>query len=338
MLIYTNVYASQLPNVVILATGGTIAGKASSATNITDYEPGSLSAKDLIESVPSLSKVANIKSEQIVNMPSGDITFENWLTLAKRINELLARNDCDGIVVTHGTDTLEETAYFLHLVVKSTKPVVVVGSMRPATAISADGPLNLLNAVAVAGSKKAQDKGVLIILDGQIISAREGTKTNTMSPETFKVPEIGMLGYVVDFEPVFYREITRKHTQATEFDIAKLKDLPRVDILYQYIEVSEALYKAVLASKPDGLVVAGTGNGSLSTPTAKILGEASNNGLPIVRSSRVGSGIVTYESVYKDYNFITADNLNPQKARILLALALTITKDKEEIARMFATY
>ncbi len=331
-------FAAALPNVTILATGGTIAGAADASTNTTDYKPGSFSAQDLIDAVPAIADLAKVDAEQIVNVASGNISYANWLNIAKRINELLAKPDCDGVVVTHGTDTLEETAFFLNLVVKSTKPVVVVGSMRPATAISADGPLNLLNAVAVAASKKAVGKGVLIVLNGQIIAAREGTKTNTLSPETFKAPEMGMLGYVVNYQPIFYRESTRKHTKDTEFDVAHLSTLPRVDIVYQYIEVATEMYKAVLDSKPEGIVVAGTGNGSLSSDTAALLGKASNAGLPIVRSSRVASGVVTYESEYKDYNFILGDNLNPQKARILLALALTITKDKEKISEIFSKY
>lgn len=331
-------HAADLPNVTILATGGTIAGSASTSTNLTDYKAGSLTAQQLIDAVPALVDIANVNAEQIANVGSNNLKFSDWLTLAKRINTLLASDDCDGIVVTHGTDTTEETAYFLNLVVKSEKPVVVVGAMLPATAISADGPLNLLNAVGVAGSKDSIGKGVMIVLNGQIVSGREGTKTNTLAKETFKVHDLGMLGYVINFKPVFYRELTRLHTKDTEFDVSELDTLPRVDILYQYLEVSADMYQAVVDSKPAGIITAGTGNGSLFDPTRAVLKEAAEDGIVVVRSSRVGSGVITPSAKDAEYGFLTSDNLNPQKARILLTLALTKTNDIEEIREMFAKY
>ncbi len=330
--------AANLPKVTILATGGTIAGTAASNTQLTDYKAGELTAQQLIDAVPSISSIAEVKAEQIANVASGSLRFSDWLKLAKRANEILATSECDGIVVTHGTDTLEETAYFLNLVVKSDKPIVLVGAMRPATAISADGPLNLLNAVGVAGSPEARGKGALVVMNGQINAAREVTKTNTLAVETFKTPDFGFLGYVMDYKPVFYRTTTRKHTKGTEFDISKLTSLPRVDIVYQSLDADEAMHKAAVSSGAEGIIQAGTGCGSLSDLSLGILTDAVKKGLVIMRSSRVGSGEVTPKGKYDDVGIMHTDNLNPQKARILLTLALTLTKDPKEIQRIFATY
>lgn len=331
-------FAGELPHVTILATGGTIAGAAPSSTQLTDYDAGKLTAQQLIDAVPSISTLAQISAEQIANKASGNLTFDDWLTLARRANQLLSTDDCDGIVITHGTDTLEETAYFLNLVVKSDKPVVLVGAMRPATAVSADGPLNLMNAVGVAGAEESRGKGVLVVMNGQINAAREVTKTNTLSVETFKTPDFGMLGYVIDYKPVFYRTPVRKHTRDTEFDVSGLKTLPRVDIVYQTLGGDAAMHASSVSSGAEGLIEAGTGCGSLSQVSRDVLTEASKKGLVVVRSSRTGSGMVTPSTKDAEPGFLTADNLNPQKARILLTLALTVTKDKNEIRRMFATY
>ncbi len=328
----------QLPSIVILATGGTIAGSADSATNFTNYQAGTLSAQDLIDAVPSIVDLAHVRSEQIANVPSESFTFDILLKLAKRINILLEDDTCHGIVVTHGTDTLEETAYFLNLVVKSSKPVVIVGSMRPATAIGADGPLNLLDAVGVAASKESSGKGVLIVLDGHIIAAREGTKSNTLSSETFKAHELGILGYVIDFKAVYYRDVIRLHTTHTEFDIMQVHTLPRVDIVYEYLNASTAMHKAIIASKPDGIVIAATGNGCMSDRVEALFGAASKQRIMVVRSSRTGSGVITPTPSDMKNGFIASDNLNPQKARILLTLALLRTKDSAKIREMFARY
>ncbi len=327
-----------LANIIILATGGTIAGAAESETNFTNYKAGSLSAKDLIDAVPTIVNLANVRSEQIANVPSESFTFTILLDLAKRINTLLQEDDCDGIVVTHGTDTLEETAYFLNLVVKSTKPVVIVGSMRPATAIGADGPLNLLDAVGVAATKESHNKGVLIVLDGQIIAAREGTKSNTLSTETFRAHEVGILGYVIDFKAQYYRNVIRKHTIESEFDIMQLNALPRVDIVYEYLGASTTMHKAIIESKPDGIVIAATGNGCMSDKVALLFGAARQHGITVVRSSRTGSGVITPSPSDVENGFIASDNLNPQKARILLTLALLKTKEPQKIREMFAKY
>ena len=224
--------ASAKPNVKILATGGTIAGSAASATATTGYKAGALGIDVLINAVPEVKNYANVTGEQICSIDSKDMTNDIWLKLSKRCNELLSRSDVNGIVITHGTDTLEETAYFLNLTVKSDKPVVITGAMRPATAISADGPMNLLNAVRVASNPKAAGHGVLVVLNDQINGARDVTKTNTTSVDTFKTPELGALGYMNDGVPEFYRDSTRVHTAKTEFNVMNLSELPYVKVIY----------------------------------------------------------------------------------------------------------
>ncbi|MDR0588770.1 MAG: type II asparaginase [Burkholderiales bacterium] len=329
--------ADPLPKVTILATGGTIAGSGGSSTQLTGYKPGDLTAEQLIAAVPGLKDFAEVSAEQIANIGSYDMTGEIWLKLARRINTLLAGNT-DGVVVTHGTDTQEETVYFLNLTVKSKKPVVTVGAMRPATAISADGPLNLLQAVSVAGSKNARGHGALLVMNSQINGAREVTKTNTLQPETFRSNDFGLLGYVVNNKPVFYRDSLRKHTQDTEFDISKIDKLPKVEILYTYVDAGDEALNAMIAAKPAGIVVAGMGNGSLYTPQRKLLEEAVKKGIVVVRSSRTGTGPTTRVAADDAAGFVVSDTLNAQKARVLLMLALTKTKDIKEIQRMFETY
>lgn len=236
------------PNVVILATGGTIAGSAASNTQMTGYKAGALGIDVLLQAVPEIHKVANVKGEQISNIGSESMNNKIWLKLAKRINELLAKPDVDGIVITHGTDTLEETAYFLNLVTKSDKPVVIIGAMRPATAISADGPVNILNAVNLAASKDAKGRGVLIAMNDNINGARDVQKTNTLRVDTFQSPELGYLGYFENGRPVFYKATTRKHTIDTEFDVSNLNDLPRVDIIYSHVNDDGRMAEAAVAN------------------------------------------------------------------------------------------
>jgi L-asparaginase len=247
----------------------------------------------------------------------------------------------DGIVITHGTDTIEETSYFLNLVVKSKKPVVIVGAMRPSTAISADGPINLYNAVILAGSDEAVGKGVLVALNDQINAAREVTKTNTSTADTFRSPELGFLGYMQGNKPYFYRQSTRRHTADSEFDVSGLDVLPQVDIVYGYANMGRVAIDAFVAAGAKGIVHAGVGDGSLARPAVEpALIESRKNGVLIVRSSRVGNGIVARNGEAKDdeLDFVVSDTLNPQKARILLMLALTKTTDTKEIQRMFYTY
>ncbi|MFC4402194.1 type II asparaginase [Gracilibacillus xinjiangensis] len=322
-----------LPNVAILATGGTIAGSGKSGTDTTDYKAGELSVEALIEAVPEMADIANISGEQIANVGSPQITNEILLELGNRINELLATDDVDGVVVTHGTDTLEETAYFLNLVVKSDKPVVVVGSMRPATAVSADGPLNLYNAVLLASSEKSKGKGVLIALNDRIGAARYITKTNTTVVDTFSATEEGYLGRIVGGVPYYYNESAKKHTAETVFDISDIKELPQVDIIYSYQNNPRYMIDAAVENGADGIVLAGSGNGSLSSAYVEGARDAIESGSEIVVSSRVGGGTVSPRD-----SFMTSDSLNPQKARILLMLALTVTDDDEEIQTFYNEY
>ena len=331
--------AMALPQVHILATGGTIAGAGQSATQ-SNYEAGKVAIETLIAAVPEMKNVAEVQGEQVVKIGSQDMNDEVWLTLAKRVNELLAKDDVDGIVITHGTDTMEETAYFLNLTVKSDKPVVLVGAMRPSTAISADGPINLYNAVALAGSPEAAGRGVLVSLNDQINAAREVTKSNTMTTDTFRSADLGALGYMVSGKPMFYRATTRKHTTDSEFDISKLNKLPAVNVVYSYANATRIAVDAFAAAGDEGMVHAGTGNGSLSTPVKAALTEARKKGMIVVRSSRTGTGITARNGEANDdeLDFVVADNLSPQKARILLMLALTKTSDPAEIQRMFDEY
>jgi L-asparaginase len=334
---------SAKPRVLVLSTGGTISGRGSSPTDLTNYRSGSFLGEQLVASVPEIAKIADVKVEQIVNVSSPDMTVANWLTIAKRINAIFSGDvSTAGVVVTHGTSTLEETAYFLNLTVRHDRPVVLVGSMRPATAISADGPLNLLNGVRTAIAPESKDKGTLVVLNDEINAARDVTKTNTFRVETFRAPELGLLGYVDEDRVSFYRASTKRHTANSEFDVSAVTTLPRVEILYSYAEPSTVALDAVVASGAKGIVFAGTGSGTLSAVEREAIKRIS--ALPeasrpvMVRSSRVGNGRVVSNDVHDALGMIPADNLNPQKARVLLMLALTKTRDLNTIARMFREY
>lgn len=327
-------------NIIIIGTGGTIAGSSPSAIDTLSYTSAVLSVDSLIAEIPEIRKLANITGEQLAQIDSSDMNHSIWLTLASRINVLLRRDDVDGIVVTHGTDTLEETAYFLNLVVKSSKPVVLVGAMRPITAISADGPMNLYNAVALAASDEAIGKGVLVSLNDTINSSRDVTKTNTSLQDTFKAPELGYLGYIMGGMPYFYRHPVRKHTIHTDFDITHIATLPQVEIIYGYVNSSATLVEAAAATGAKGLVYAGVGNGGMAQHMKNVLAQCAERGIVVVRSTRVTSGIVARNGAVDDdaLNFVAADTLNPQKARILLMLALTRTNDVTQIQQMFREY
>jgi len=333
----------KLPVVWVLSTGGTISGRGTSSTDLSNYRSGAVLGQELVNAVPEIKGVAEVRVEQIVNVPSPDITLDTWLTLAHRINQILADDpNVAGIVITHGTSTLEETAYFLHLTVKSDRPVVLVGSMRPATAISADGPLNLLNAVRTAVAPDAKGKGALVVLNDEINGARDVTKTNTYRVETFKAPELGLLGYVDEDRVSFYHASTKRHTLRSEFDVSRVTHLPKVDIAYSYVEPDTTIIHELVAAGAGGIVFAGTGAGELSaTEKAAVKSVLS---LPVasrpvlVRASRVGNGRVIARKEDDALGMIPGDTLSPQKARILLMLALTKTHDLTEIRRMFAEY
>lgn len=332
-------HAQDLPNVHILATGGTIAGTATTGTNTTGYNSANLGIQTLIDAVPEITKVADVQGEQVVKISSNNMTSEVMLKLAHRVNELLARDDVDGVVITHGTNTLEETAFFLHLTVKSDKPVVVVGAMRPATAISADGPMNLLEAVQVAASPKMKGMGVTVVMNDQISSARDVTKFSTTNPATFENLDMGYLGYVVHGEPVLYRKVIRRHTTDSEFDITNVKELPRVDIIYSHVDQDGLFFETALKHGAKGLVSVGTGNGGVSDAAFAVVQKARQDGIPVIWSSRpMKGGVVKSFPDYEAAGVTWGGNLNPQKCRILLQLALLKTNDPKEIQRIFDQY
>lgn len=327
------------PNIVILATGGTIAGSIDSNIKTTGYTAGVVGVDTLIKAVPEMESIANVSGEQISNIDSADMTNEVWLTLVKKINSLLSRNDVDGIVITHGTDTMEETAFFLHLTVKSDKPVVLVGSMRPSTAMSADGPKNLYNAVALAADPSARDKGVMIVMNDRIQSARQASKTNALNVDTFKSPNSGDMGYIIDGKVFFNYTTIQPHTNKSIFNVDNLDSLPKVDILYSYAnDGSGVAAQALFQAGTKGIVVAGTGDGSIHKYQKDVLKKLMEQGLIVVQSSRVGSGIVLATPADSKLGFIGAHDLNPQKARVLLMLALTKSSDPSYIAKVFDQY
>lgn len=328
------------PVVVVLATGGTIAGAAPSATQTVGYKAAVITVDHLLAAVPNMKDLAEIRGEQVFQVASENMTPQHWLLLARHVNQLLADKEVSGIVITHGTDTLEETAYFLNLVIKSEKPVVLVGSMRPSTALSADGPLNLYDTVAVAASPASKGKGVLVVLNDTINAAREVTKTSTFSLQTFHTHDLGALGYVQSGTAFFYRQPVRLHTLATGFDVTGIKQLPKVVILYGYAGSDGEMVEAALRAGVTGIVYAGTGNGSLSDSAKQALAAARAKGVQVVRSSRTGSGMVARNGEVDDdrFDFIVADNLSPQKARVLLMLGLTVTRDTKRLQQFFEQY
>jgi len=331
--------AKQLPNIVILATGGTIAGAAATGTQ-AGYTSGAVTIDAMLGAVPGIKELANVKGEQISNVGSQDMSCDIMLALAKRINILLARNDVDGIVVTHGTDTMEETAFFLNLVVKSDKPVVMVGSMRPSTAVSADGPLNLFNAVGVAADPNAKGRGVLVVMNDWIHGAHSLTKTNTTAVQTFMSPLRGLVGISSYGKNDFYNNPEWKHTTGSEFDVSGVTKLPRVDILYAYTDMPPDLVDAAVANGAKGIVIAGVGNGNMNQEALKAAARAATRGVVVVRSSRVATGTVGRNVEVNDdeLNLIASDELNPQKARILLMLALLKPRPAVDIQNLFYSY
>jgi L-asparaginase len=328
-----------LPTVVVLATGGTIAGAAGSDVQAA-YKSGQVGVDQLLAAVPQTKKIATLRGEQISNIGSQDMNDEVWLKLAMRVNELAAMTDVAGIVITHGTDTIEETAYFLNLVVKSRKPVVLTAAMRPSTALSADGPLNFFNAVAVAANKDASGRGVLVVVNDWIHGASSLTKTSTTAVQTFLSPVRGLIGTVAYGEVEFYRGPVGRNTVNSEFSLDGVTALPRVDIIMAYENMDGALIDAAAAAGAKGLVIAGVGNGNMTEPAVKALAAQSKKGLVSVRSSRVLTGRVGRNVELNDdeLGFVASLEHNPQKARVLLRLALTKTTDVKQIQRYFDEY
>ncbi|ENW5130401.1 type II asparaginase [Campylobacter jejuni] len=324
--------------IAILGTGGTIAGFIDSTIATTGYTAGAIDIDVLIKAVPQIRDLADISWEQIANIDSSNMCDEIWLRLAKKIAKLFAEG-IDGVVITHGTDTMEETAYFLNLTIKSDKPVVLVGAMRPSTAISADGPKNLYNAVALVANKEAKNKGVMVVINDKILSARGVVKTHSLNVDAFSSPDFGDLGYIVDGKVFFYNNVTKAHTKNAPFDVSKLTSLPKVDILYSYSnDGSGVAAKALFEHGTKGIVVAGSGAGSIHKNQKDVLKELLKKGLKVVVSSRVVAGCVAVSDSDEKLGFISAEDLNPQKARVLLILALTKTSDPKKIQEYFLKY
>lgn len=318
--------------ILVLATGGTIAGVGEQG-NIAGYRPGRLSADDLLKEIPNVDRLAPIETVQICNVNSDDITANIWLELADIINRESKDDNVKGFVITHGTDTLEETAYFLNLAVKTKKSVIITGAMRPATAISADGPMNLYQAICAAAARETEGQGVLAVFADRIYSARSVTKTSTYQLTAISAGRMGAIGIIRDGKVYMYETTFQKHTDSCEFDVSGLDALPRVDILYFHVDASLDLLKYAL-KHADGLVIAGAGAGEFSIEFGKTIENAK---IPIVVSSRVDDGLIT-DDMLLFKNTIAANNLSPQKAAVLLRLALTVTNDKDRIAAMFAKY
>jgi L-asparaginase len=322
-------------NIVIIGTGGTIAG-VGEAGNTSSYEAGQIEVDSLLGAIEGITNLANLSTEDIINVDSCDITHEDHIKISNYINESSKNDNIDGFVVTHGTDTLEETAYFLNLTVKTNKPVVITGAMRPATATSADGPLNLYQAVVLARSEKAAKKGVLVSFCDCIYGARDIHKVNCFRVNAFDQKDFGCFGYVRDDEVYFYNESSKLNTTESEFDLKDIKNLPYVSIAYFFAD-ADAEILDYLSKVSKGIVVAGAGCGECSKTWSKKIKELVGNGFPVVRSTRVANGLVTSKKPSNEYG-ICAGTLPPHKARILLSLCLTKTSDLEKINKMFKKY
>jgi L-asparaginase len=339
LLLTAQMQAQQLPRVIILATGGTIAGAGASADR-AGYTAGKIPIDDLIGTIPSVKKIATITGEQVASVGSQDMTIDVWKKLAIRINEIFKNNEADGIVITHGTDTQEETAYFLDLVITSDKPVVLTGSMRPATAISADGPKNLYDAITIAVNPKSQKRGVLVSFNEGIYDAREVMKLSTTKTNAFGSPNTGPVGQAYDGRVEFYSSSDREVNPKKPIMLTADTKLPRVDIVYMYADAPSDQLDLLISKKVDGIVVAGVGNGNFNKAYMDAVKRAVAAGIIVCRASRAPSGrVVLHDEINDDeLGTIVSDDLTPQKARVLLMLALTRTKDKKQLQDIFFTY
>jgi L-asparaginase len=333
------VQAQKLPKVIILATGGTIAG-AGASSDRAGYTAGKIPIDQLIGSIPTVKKIADISGEQIASVGSQDMTIDVWKKLAVRINEIYAKKEADAVVVTHGTDTQEETAYFLDLVVPSEMPVVLTGSMRPATAISADGPKNLYDAITVAIDPKTKGRGVLVSFNEGIYDAREVMKMSTTKTNAFGSPNTGAVGQAYDGRVEYYSKSEREVNLQSPVVITADTKLPRVDIVYMYADAPSDQIDMLISKKVDGIVIAGVGNGNFNKAYMDAVKRAVAAGIIVCRASRAPSGrVVLHDEINDDeLGTIVSDDLTPQKARILLMLGLTKTKDKKQLQNFFFKY
>lgn len=328
------------PKVAVLGTGGTIAGSGTSSTQYAGYRAAVAGVDELLLAIPPLKEVAEIETEQVAQVASQNLGAATLLHLARRVNFWLNQTDCAGLVVTVGTNTLEETAYFLNLVVKSRKPVVVTGAMRPATSLSADGPMNLYRAVVAAASTQTAGLGVVVVMNDQIIAARDVHKMDTMTVDSFRAPVFGILGWVLDNQVRLYKTPARTHTFDTEFDTRGLSQLPRVDIVVGHQDDSGVAVSALVDAGAKGLIVAGAGTASLSDAMAEAVLHATRKGVVVVRAPRAATGIVMRNMEFDDtfHGTVAGDTLSPAKARVLLALALAHGKQANEVQAAFDTY
>jgi L-asparaginase len=332
---------AELPRIALIATGGTIDSVGRDRLDLAWYiETGQrLPEGALVRGIPELAAIARVEEVPFRRLASHGLSVRDLLALRQTIQDLFDADQADGVVVTHGTNTLEETAYFLHLTLESARPVVIVGAMRPASALGAEGPLNLLEAVRVAAAPRAHGLGTLVVLNDTIFSARDVTKTATFRVNTFQAPDLGPLGYAdADGEVVIYHAPVRRHTVASELDVRGLDDLPRVDVVLSYVEADGTFVDAAVAAGAQGIVSAATGAGRNTPAQDAALERASAQGVTVVISSRVGSGRVTRGGSLRQRGWVAADNLRPWKAKILLALGLTLSRDADVLQRLFDTY
>jgi len=330
------------PKVAVIGTGGTIHSIGTGPFDILDYGANKhmMPVDELISMFPVVHELAEIVAIPFKAVPSPDIWFPDWQAILRIMDETEAAHpDLAGFVVTHGTASMEETAFVLHLTARTSLPIVVTGSQRPASGISSDAAINLANAIRTAASPHARGMGAMLLLNDEIHCAREVTKTSTFRMQTFRSPDVGVLGHADGDAITFYRNPIRRHYPGTEFDITALADLPRVDIVHAYTGSDGTASRAFVAAGAQGIVSAGFAPGSAGSAEETVLAEAvRERGLIVVQSTRAGSGRTHRGTKMRENGFLSADNLNPQKARLLLALALTVTRDPDQIARIFATY
>jgi L-asparaginase len=333
---------SALPRIGLILTGGTIDSVGADRLDLAWYiEAGKrLGNGELLVQLPELSNIAAVQEIPFRRLPSQALVDRDWLDLVREIHEIFDRDQADGIVITHGTNTLEETTYFLNLTLKTDKPVVIVGSMRPASAISADGYLNVLNAVRVAADPASRGLGCLVVLNDTIFNGRDVTKNSTYRVQAFQSRDLGPLGFAdADGKVLYYHRPTRKHTVETEFDVRSVQSLPRVDVVLSYVGADGVMIDAAVSAGAKGIVSAATGAGRPTPLEDEAFDRAyAEKGVLMCLSSRVASGRVVRSPGLAKRGFVAADNLQPWKARILLSLALAKTNDAADIQRMFDTY
>ena len=332
----------KLPRVYLFGTGGTISFVGESRTDFANYSyhGRQLTIQEMLARVPEAETLAEVLPEQVINVGSTEVYPEHWITLANRINEQFASDEsAAGVAVTHGTATLEETAYFLNLTVRDRRPVAVTGAMRPPSAMGTDADNNLLDAIRVAASPNSAGRGAVVVLNNEIQSARDVTKTDSYRVETFQSGHMGFLGYSdSDGAVTYYRQPDRRHTADSEFDVSSVAELPQVDIAYAYAGVGGTVVDALVEAGVKGIVAAGLGSGGSPSPFMAALRRAVAAGVPVVISTHVGTGRVLQTRRFTEDGYIVADNLHPKKARILLMLGLTVTSEPTELQRMMLEY